>query len=337
MTSNTPETVLPDVSSDNLTNKTTGQISLHDDAYVIIDPLFLALHLIVSVLIISGNGLTIYVIIKNPALRTQTNFLVVSLSVSDILLGILLPACAFMEHSGLFGVTLADKMPCVLCKGIYCGIMYSSVFGLFTIALDRYIAVNHSLRYLTIFSKQKVIGIKTVLWSLAIFTIVLFVVTTSWQPGTACLVSFIVPAWLYYSLGVGILLSINLITVIIYVQIFIAARKQRRKIQQQNAAVNEGNKDMRQVHKSTKMMALILGLFELSWMPFLLTQSVHRLVHDPQNSSILLEVFLRFVSVLAFSNSFWNPVVYGWKNKQFRKAYKEVLSICCRFQDEALD
>ena len=298
----------------------------HIEVFRILNPLFLVLHLVISLLIVCGNGLTIYVIIRKPRLRSLTNSLVISLSTSDMLLGLLVPICATMEHSQLLGVTFKDRDACVLCKSFYAGTMFSSIFSLFAIAVDRSVAVNYPLRYLTIRSGKKMYIFKAILWCWALLTALFMILTSTWKPGVLCLINYIIPKWIYYSYGIGVLLTVNITTSVLYLQIFWIARKQRQKIGPYNSVAAKNLVDSKQNHKSTKMMALILGLFLLSWIPYLITGTIHSAMRNTPHH-IYVEVFFRFLSLILFSNSFVNPIIYGWKNKQFRKAYKEVLSL----------
>ena len=212
--------------------------------------------------------------------------------------------------------------------------MLSSMFSLFTIALDRYIAVNYALRYAMITGNHKLVFVKATLWCWAVFSGGMIMGNSIWQPGMVCLITNIIPRWLYYSLGAGVLFITNMITTLLYVQIFWTAKKQRRKIEQQQGSVSEDSKrNLKQLHKSTKMMAMILGLFVLSWIPFLLSGVVHSQIYD-KPYLIYVEVFMRFLSVMAFSNSCANPLIYGWKNRQFRKAYREALSVCWKIKPD---
>ena len=71
-----------------LTNNSIGDShSRYASVYHVVDPVFLVLHWLLGVLILVGNGLTIYVILKNQSLRTQVNSLVIGLSLSDLLFG----------------------------------------------------------------------------------------------------------------------------------------------------------------------------------------------------------------------------------------------------------
>ena len=238
-----------------------------------------------------------------------------------------------MEHSRIFGVTFEEKMPCMVCKGLYACLLLCSIFSLFTIALDRSLAVNYPLRYVTITRNHKLLFVKSILWCWAVFSGGMIIGNSIWKPGTVCLFNNIIPRWMYYSLGAGIPLITIVITTLIYVQIFWTAKKQRQKIEQQQGSLNDERKNFKSLHKSTKMMAMILGLFVLSWIPFFLSGVVHRQIYG-KPYLIYVEVFMRFLSVMAFSNSCVNPIIYGWKNKQFRKAYREALSVCWKIKAE---
>lgn len=71
---------------------------------------------------------------------------------------------------------------------------------------------------------------------------------------------------------------------------------------------------------SFQMTLMILGCFTLCWCPFLIITLYARLSRDPE-SSTLYEIFFN----LAMINSSLNPLIYSWKNSNFRRAFLSLL------------
>lgn len=94
---------------------------------------------------IAGNVLVLFSVFINRRLRTTTNYLIVSLAVADLLLGLLvLPFSAILEiqHQWIFGSLFCDIWAStdVLC-------CTASILSLCAISIDRYIGVTKPLNH----------------------------------------------------------------------------------------------------------------------------------------------------------------------------------------------
>ncbi|XP_039178050.1 D(4) dopamine receptor [Crotalus tigris] len=106
----------------------------------------LALGVVLILSIISGNLLVCLSVCTEKALKTTTNYFIVSLAVADLLLAILvLPLYVYSEFQGgawSLGPVLCDglmTMDVMLCT--------ASIFNLCAISVDRFIAVSVPLNY----------------------------------------------------------------------------------------------------------------------------------------------------------------------------------------------
>lgn len=75
-----------------------------------------------------------------------------------------------------------------------------------------------------------------------------------------------------------------------------------------------------------QMTLMILGCFTICWFPFFVVTLYTRLTRNHE-SSTLYEVFFN----LAMINSSLNPLIYSWKNSNFRKAFLSLLK--CHLPD----
>ncbi|VDI63946.1 dopamine D2-like receptor [Mytilus galloprovincialis] len=88
--------------------------------------------------------------------------------------------------------------------------------------------------------------------------------------------------------------------------------------------------------KATKTLAIVLGVFLFCWVPFFtinITNAIcikfkSNLMENPicQQNMILVSVFVW----LGYINSFLNPAIYTIFNPEFRKAFKKILTDCCK-------
>ncbi|VDL74944.1 unnamed protein product [Nippostrongylus brasiliensis] len=107
---------------------------------------------IVCLVVVCGNIFVLYALISQPSLHTTTNFLVLSLTISDLLLGIaIIPFAIIQEHSKewLFG-----NVGCRLWLTADVWLSTASIYNLLAISFDRYMAVRQPIRYPSISSKR---------------------------------------------------------------------------------------------------------------------------------------------------------------------------------------
>ncbi|CAF0714980.1 unnamed protein product [Brachionus calyciflorus] len=117
---------------------------------------------IISFTAIFGNTLVIVAFIFNKSLRTVSNFFILSLSISDLMIGLFV-----MPLSGT--IIIFDKWiwGASICRS-WLTIDYiastASIFNLFTLSLERYLSIAYPLKFMTIQSKSKAKIAVLVVW-----------------------------------------------------------------------------------------------------------------------------------------------------------------------------
>lgn len=113
-----------------------------------------------------------------------------------------------------------------------------------------------------------------------------------------------------------------IIMIIIYVQLYCAARSHVKEIRKTSFHVSNGGKgggSGSKDHKAAVTLGIIMGVFLLCWMPFFVIN--------------LVEAFCKCVPILMFKiltwlgyvNSCLNPIIYSIFNKEFRNAFRKIL------------
>ncbi|KAG9282310.1 trace amine-associated receptor 1-like [Astyanax mexicanus] len=296
-------------------------------------PLFLRVPLYlffssVVILTVLGNLFVIITIFHFKQLHMPTNYLVLSLAVTDLLLGVIyMPPCMVQS------VETCWYLGHLFCK-IYnsSGIMLctASILNLSFISIDRYYAVCHPLLYhnkissfvtfLMIFicwSVATVVGFGIIFLEINLLGVeefyhehvaceggcVMFQSTTS--STSSSLFSFYIP-------GV-VMLSI-------YIKIFRVAQKQAKSIQDSKCKNTESVLS-KEEKKATKTLAVILGMFLSLWMPFFICN-----ILNPFTGYLIPPIFFDMLAWIGLMNSTCNPIVYAFFYKWFRKAFRIILT-----------
>ncbi|XP_030306938.1 D(4) dopamine receptor isoform X1 [Calypte anna] len=106
----------------------------------------LVLGIILILLIVGGNGLVCLSVCTERALKTTTNYFIVSLAVADLLLALLvLPLYVYSEFQG--GVWSLSTVLCDALMTMDVMLCTASIFNLCAISVDRFIAVSIPLNY----------------------------------------------------------------------------------------------------------------------------------------------------------------------------------------------
>lgn len=290
-------------------------------------PMRVILYMVLGVMVIltvCGNLLVTVSIIYFKQLHTPTNYIIVSLAFSDLLLGflVMLPSMIqLVETCWYFGDILckvymsSDVMLCT-----------ASILNLSSISIDRYYAVVHPLLYGRYMSVTVVLLMIFFSWSVAgvvgfgmiFFRLNILGIEDFYNNFVACegrcvllqsglsstvssVLSFYIP---------GIIMSS------VYLKIFFLAKRQFLSIQNTSCMTSARVSNKKQT-KATKTLAVIMGAFLLCWTPFFVCNII-----DPFISySTPAALFETFVWV-GYMNSTLNPIIYAFFYTWFRKAFR---------------
>lgn len=281
----------------------------------------------VVVLTVFGNLFVILSIVHFKQLHMPTNYLVLSLAVTDLLLGGFV-----MPPSMIRSVETCWYLGTLFCKihsSVDIMLCTASILNLCFISVDRYYAVCHPLLYQTIITPFVTLVMISVCWSVSFavgFGIIFLglnilgiedfyyknipceggcVLFQSAASSTASsLLSFYFP---------------GIIMLSVYMKIFRVAQKQAKSIQDsKNKAQSMLSKEEK---KATKTLAVIMGVFLSLWTPFFICNVI-----DPYFGYLIPPVLFDMLVWIGYLNSTCNPIVYAFFYKWFRKALRTVLS-----------
>ena len=288
----------------------------------IIESVPLALLVIVAFL---GNFMVCVAVFKSVRLRTVQNMFVTNLAISDILMTtICMPISLHVFISGKwpFSAVVCDL------QGFF---MFSfgivSLATMTAIAVNRYFAVCRPFDCKAIFTKRNVLLIIALLWLL---------------PSIASIPPLV--GWGYYAFNAGkgfciYPFNVNMIyTTIVqllfiaspmgligfsYTKCFFAIRSSNRQVAQMDDNPRQAEHESRRKREIRATLTMVLSTlgFILCWIPVSVIDFIDMFTGGGNlpRSVFMLNAFLIFTS------STINPFIYWLSNRDFRKAYREVL------------
>lgn len=338
---------------------------------------------IVMVLTIVGNSLVCFSVYYFPRLRRPTNFLIVSLAVSDLLVGSLsLPFRIAQTVNHERWPSSLGRAGCqywIWIDMLCCG---ASILNLTGISFDRLLAVKWPLTYRENMTSKRAALVILFVWLYALLFACLSFVKWGGKETLDIVPQCSIKAKIYITIlacaafffPLAVLIFNYTLVLKIAIQHARAVQKDRDAIavnflpEQDNAneetsgiasspgsstrAISIGKRSCEPLHKprrssglhimkqlkATKTLAIVVGVFILSWFPFFVIYvtfqycpdcfSVERIPAHVKSALIVV-----FVNVLPVSNSAANPIIYTCFNKEFRTAFVRVLYRISRRSD----
>lgn len=262
------------------------------------------LHCFIAVSIIFANTLVIASFVKNANLRTRTNCLITSLALADFLVGLVsVPGWLVLVHRELdqhlawYSVVMEAWYVFEILGGV------GSIFHLLALSCDRLCAIVWPLRHRS-YTRKKYLVIIYLTWSAATLVSGLSVPGNRISPQA-------------YNMSV-----ICLCFFIPLIMIFVAQGITLYTIKRKTAKFHR-NSTLRRDVRAAKTIAIMIGLFLIGWLPFFslgLAQYVRG-----EDLTVLPAQAVFAVKLLQYGNSLFNPILYGQKFPEFRKAYIKLL------------
>ncbi|XP_037076755.1 octopamine receptor beta-2R-like isoform X1 [Pollicipes pollicipes] len=305
-----------------------------------------------------GNLLVICSVIRYRRLRVITNYFIVSLAFADMLVA--LGAMTFNASVQVSDRWLFGHVVCDLWNSLDVYFSTASILHLCCISVDRYVAIVQPLEYPMKMTRNKVLLMIACVWTFPIlisfipiffgwYTTETYLRQRERQP-TSCewevndwfavvssSISFWIPA---------------VIMVCMYLRVFREADRQERLLYrargraqllvthnggadggggtETHAVDDDSNNSRRQMHKlrrerkAMRTLGILMGAFLFCWLPFFLWYIIVSLCGKRVCTTPDIVVALLFW--IGYFNSTLNPVIYAYFNRDFRYAFRSILS-----------
>ena len=299
--------------------------------------ILITVHLILIIATVLGNSLVFKAFHKFPSLRTASNVILVSLCVADSLIAI---AC-------LLDITLialiGKASVLVLClSGASFNLLLVSVIilHLALISVDRFIAIKFSLRYHTIMTKRRALIASIAVWLWAVVVTLIFPLSfrVSSSDGYKRLLQALHP-WpatpegtpddpsttVYLIFLATSLLVVPLVIILCsYGYIFIVSKRHRKTIKEQAGDI-QGIATMKREMRGARTLAIVVAVCLLSIVPLLFV-TILRFIGEFSEHHHPTHELIKYIAydVALGLNAICNPLVYGWRNEQFRSAFRKL-------------
>ncbi|XP_025103469.1 histamine H2 receptor-like [Pomacea canaliculata] len=304
--------------SEHLSAENDSLFQVEDSRNIAGNITFATIKLIFIPLIIGGNGLVIASLLVFRRLRNLTNYLLLSLSASDLLVAVFtipLYVAFYLQKGSL----TQNRTACLTWFGsviLGCG---ASLYNLLLIVIDRFVAIHFPFHYARLKTPRKVGITLTVLW---IYIVVLSFLPlmgwNNWSRKKKCDFYGTLPKayviWAaYFTVGIC-----TLVSTLLYGKIFTTVWQHRKQIHAVTVIVTRENLQMEKEIRTTRLTAIVFLLFILCWAPYV---CVGPLMYTGLSLQVV-EIIKNCTLVLGFGNSLVNPIVFGLARTQFKCAYK---------------
>ncbi|XP_047227502.1 trace amine-associated receptor 13c-like [Girardinichthys multiradiatus] len=270
------------------------------------------------------NLLIIISISQFRKLHTTTNILLLSLAVSDFLVGLLLMPGEILRSTTCW--FLGDVI-CSLYYYLVCQIVSGSIGNVVLISVDRYVAICHPLHYATRITLGRVKCCICLCWLGAGFCSIFYLKDDLIQPGrgNSCfgecmlLMSYLTGTT---DLILNFICPLSII-ILLYMRVFVVAVSQARAMRSHitaftlHCSVNLATK--RSELKAARTLGVLIVLHLACYCPYYIYSLVETYVTSTAYASFLIFLF--------YFNSCLNPVIYALFYPWFRKATKVIVTL----------
>ena len=289
-----------------------------------------------------GNSLVCISVIKFRHLRTNTNFILLSLAFTDLSMVIImvLNAATTVTEKWIFG-----EWGCQAIASIGLSLSFISILHLCFLSVDRYIAIQKPFRYQFIITKRRVRNILLLIWlSVAVLTnipLADFEFRAYTYGCTELKSNKPSSPYIFFLVSVFVIIPFAIIF-FSNIVVFRTAFRQARQLSREERRLRESLADicdedetqqekspethsMKREIKSAQTFALVIGLFLCCYTPFYTAGTYRKIAGSVKVPPRVILITMW----IAFANSFCNPIVYALRYLPFREAFK-TLSSCRR-------
>ncbi|KAM3617556.1 uncharacterized protein V6R79_008173 [Siganus canaliculatus] len=300
------------------------------------ESLYIGMEVLIALASVIGNVMVVWAVKINKSLRDTTFCFIVSLALADIAVGALVIPLAITISIGL----QTHFYSCLLVACTVLVLTQSSILALLAIAIDRYLRVKIPTRYKRVVTPRRAGLAVVICWTVAF--LVGLTPMLGWnnlsrlqQNGsnssdliiTCQFENVISMDYMVYFNFFGWVLPPLLLMLVIYAEIFYMIHKQLNN-KKLTSSHTDPNKYYDKELNLAKSLALVLFLFAISWLPLHIINCITLFCPECEKPIVLLYIAI----LLTHGNSAVNPIVYAFRIKKFRTAFRKIWQqfFCCK-------
>ena len=263
-----------------------------------------------------ANGLILSTICKNSSLRTPSYVLLAGLALTDFCTGLLTqPFFVVHQWADLTGNIEMFCISGVITQSVGYSLSSLTVIVMTIMAVERWLHM----------SRRSLLTVHRVVILYIMSTVLLSVLNAcrmyNWYLTNKNFSAFVVIFFFASALCF-------LITGFSYFKVFRIIRHHQSQIQTNRNAI-----DIDKYKKSVFTIIYILVIFLLTYVPYVCNLAVVNIMIFI--SAKLARASINAFSVIVFSSSFVNPLLYYWRIKEIRDSVKRILrNVCCEESEE---
>lgn len=266
----------------------------------------------IAFLIVVVNGFITLLISRRRDLRTPSNMILASLTVSDGLTG-LISVPLLLICMGTY-----RNEPCLASAMFIRFISILSAVHILLLTLDRYVFIVHPHKYYDIVRKGRVLLVIIAIWLMAILVTV---VRLDWALNTNVFKESALEderkerIFNWFCLSAFFIIPL-FITIVLDAQLLFVLRHQVRKILQNNlihARQEQSMRTKKRERRAVLVYMVVVVTFIICWLPYFILDLWQRWGSLPPNVEYLI-MFIRIVTSLS------NPIMYTLSHRTLRRA-----------------
>ncbi|KFQ31590.1 Substance-K receptor, partial [Merops nubicus] len=279
---------------------------------------------------IIGNVIVIWIILAHRRMRTATNYFIVNLALSDLLMSAFNTIFNFIYAS--HNVWYFGEEFCRFQNWFPVTAMFVSIYSMTAMAAERYVAIIHPFKpRLSAGNTRVIIGI---IWLLA-FALAFpqcFYAEIMVDNGTMkCIV-----IWpgdvgskhqLAYHMAVIVLIYLLPLTVMFVAYSIIGITLWSSAVPGNHLNRIRYEHQVNAKKKFVKTMVVVVIIFAVCWLPYHIYFILGSFKEDIYQQKYIQQVYLA-IFLLAMSSTMYNPIIYCCLNQRFRSGFKLAFRWC---------
>ena len=273
--------------------------------------------LVMMVFILLINGGVIFLISCHSRLRTKSNIILISLAVSDFLVGFVgIPLVVACSATFYFPLCLSSSIFCTF-------ISFSTVLHITAMTCDRYIYITWALRYDEIVQRGRAILVVAFIWFISLYSLVRLSWTLNINMHTAKEDLALVQEkeTIYLMFNFIVFFFIPLVTMaILDAHMLLLLREQCYRIARDNLPaelVKREKKMQRRQRRAVLTCVLLLILYVILWLPYFILELMQHYFGDRYGVPYIVSTTITY---LRLCTPIFNPLIYTLRKYDLKRA-----------------